>query len=141
MTDATETLTIDAFIEARLREDEETARAAGGERWAYDGDDTLSPSSGEVYYPDAPRREISGNFHTVTRGNEEGTMPGVQPENGRHIARHDPARVLRQCAALRAIMRVNVDVADSDSGASIQIAEAIASIWSSHPDFRAEWSA
>lgn len=126
MTDATETLTIDAFIEARLDEDEQLARAAA----EADGMDWF-PVDAE--YGDSPDR-VEGTGDGAVGYDMYETVPP-------HIARHDPARVLRQCAALRAIMRVNADVADSDSGAAIQVAEAIASIWSSHPNFREEWTA
>ncbi|MFE3229325.1 DUF6221 family protein [Nocardia sp. NPDC059228] len=156
---------IEKFIEARLVEDETIARTAGEgihARWAYDGDDTLSATGGEVYCPDAPRDGVY--YENVTRGDEEGTVPGVQAESGHHIARHDPARVLRQCAALRAIAgrheaknwewyedsrclrMVSGVICEECSGDIGDVLwpcdeiRALAAIWFDHPDYQQEWA-
>ncbi|MFD4442498.1 DUF6221 family protein [Nocardia sp. NPDC058519] len=65
-----------------------------------------------------------------------------------HIASHDPARVLRQVAATRALMTSLVDAVEDEMSAGRQMHEErkivefgpIAAIWSDHPDFRPEWS-
>ncbi|WP_433568129.1 DUF6221 family protein (plasmid) [Nocardia sp. CA-151230] len=119
-------MTIEEFIEARLCEDEDIA--AGARR--------------------GPRRpdgwsEDYGQEFIVVVGVRDGVPDCVvrSTDESRHIARHDPDRALRQYAALRKIMRLNrEDIADVDSGASMQITEAVASIWSDHPDFDPSWA-
>lgn len=69
---------------------------------------------------------------------------GWLSDNVEHIARHDPARVLAECAALREVVRItrglggyyNPDAAREAPG----ILRALAGIWSDHPDYREEWA-
>lgn len=117
MTDATETLSIDAFIEARLAA-WETAANAAAPGWAVD---VLDSS------------EING------------AIGGYAADL---LMLFDPEAVLRQCAALRAIVtehRIGSDPCDAHDARMESIpcdtVTAIAAIWSDHPDFRAEWSA
>jgi hypothetical protein len=79
-----------------------------------------------------------------------------------HIARHDPARVLREVAAKRAILTAVEKYLDPHPGqpctneddqydscdlhtaatgrVSPDVLPLLASVWSDHPDCRAEWS-
>ncbi|MBF6399767.1 hypothetical protein IU438_28775 [Nocardia cyriacigeorgica] len=61
-----------------------------------------------------------------------------------HIARHDPARVLRQTAALRELLNVANDVDAMYSIAAEDAADGIrrtiAAIWAEHPDYQQEWA-
>jgi len=79
----------------------------------------------------------------------------------KHIARHDPARVLREVAAKRAIVEFyieppngirtgNIEVlsAERESGSAprvLTVIEAIAldlaAVWSDHPDYNPAWGA
>lgn len=72
------------FLEARLTEDEAAAMAAGGDEWRLERDYWLitDAEGGPVVYDES------------------------KPNEGQaaHIARHDPARVLREVAARRAIL-------------------------------------
>lgn len=97
------TATIADFILARVGEDEAAARAASPGGWSYGDADSVAGGSlydetrmiGEVYYEQPTDHDGSIVRHLLA------------PEadaNGRHIARHDPARVLAQCAAYRAIV-------------------------------------
>src|SRR5688572_20799212 len=71
-------MTLTEFLLARLTEDEAAARAAAGEHGVYPG---------------------------TWWGQEAGGEPsGVSSEDGAHIARHDPARVLAECEAKRRIV-------------------------------------
>ncbi|MFD7965450.1 DUF6221 family protein [Streptomyces zaomyceticus] len=77
------------FLRARLDEDEQTARAAGarpGPVWRHDSD------SGWV------RAAREGD------GIATGRQDRLPPEHGRHIARHDPARVLAEVYARRRLL-------------------------------------
>lgn len=57
-----------------------------------------------------------------------------------HIARHDPARVLRECASKRAIVEYatnqHVDMVEC-----LPILLLLAAPYSDHPDLKEEWSA
>lgn len=72
-------------------------------------------------------------------------------ETGAHIARHDPARVLREVAAKRAIVAayakadewVNVSAGATAAYARQIMDETLrhlAAVWSDHPDYRQEWA-
>jgi hypothetical protein len=66
-----------------------------------------------------------------------------------HIARHDPARVLREVAAKRAIL-ARYEERPANLGDSLQqgqecmgllyAMEALAAVYSDHPDYDPEWS-
>lgn len=53
-----------------------------------------------------------------------------------HIARHDPARVLADVAAKRAIVD---DYAEVPSTARLRPLRWLAEVWRDHPDYDAEW--
>lgn len=133
-----------AFIEERLTEDEQVARAADQEAWV-------------VVVVDA-------TFGTaqIECGNE-GWLVSSHYEDAEfrlgdadHIARHNPARVLREVEAKRRLLarhhrtalavdpydnahltREECD-ADGDDWPCRDV-RSLASIWANHPDFHAEW--
>jgi hypothetical protein len=122
--------TITEFLLARVAEDEADARACIDDdpHWLADGDDILQGDAGFA---------TTSGYFTQTR----------RPLANTHIARHDPARVLRQCEAIRRI----VPIADAQSkwdalGSATDedgwaILEALAAIWSDHPDHGGWWAA
>jgi uncharacterized protein DUF6221 len=62
-----------------------------------------------------------------------------------HVARHDPARVLREVAAKRAVLAA-YDEAVNGVEADLGVANALEGIirhvgvaWNDHPDYRDEW--
>lgn len=123
------------FLAARLDEDEATAKAAasGG------GDDRPNwvARFGMVVDADDPDYAIYG------------AAVSSLPELDRHIARHDPARVLREVAAKRAaIAEINRAYAASDAIDNIEITDytadtilrALASAYSDHPDYDPAWA-
>ncbi|MCC3333577.1 DUF6221 family protein [Nocardia abscessus] len=121
---------IEDFIAARLAEDEQQAR------WAVEGPARIEPNW------DVMRYEQDGT-HATTVADSSGVF--LAPELGRlsdHIARHDPAHVLRQCTAIRLLMRdagslaVNIGTPSSEMDAMFA---PIAAIWSDHPDYQSEW--
>jgi hypothetical protein len=101
------------FIRARIDEDEETALDAGSDHWELD-----SPYVG-------------------AHGNLSPRRLGAL----RHMARHDPARVLREIEAKRlrvsAIERWLVD--DPDDPPTLWLAAVEAQPFSDHPEWRQEW--
>jgi len=143
-----------AFVKARLDEDEAAAEAAGG-----------STPQGVWAQVDPERRPgridcDSGYVVTYDEGSpDEGQAP--------HIARHDPARMLREVEAKRAIVALHKpdgNPADEWYGSSVSCTECggytliagygargysspwpcptlrhLAAVWVGHPDYRPEW--
>lgn len=119
-------MTIEEFIRARLDEDEQIAWRADRTRW-------LPEDKGVTFECDDTQSDYSGRVTADTKANMT------------HIARHDPARVLRQVAALRSLVaahRTRIEQGwgyHSDEMVSADLAP-LAAIWSDHPDYRPEWS-
>lgn len=141
------------FIAARLDEDEQIARNAsspvpvGGERetWSYDR---------EAFAV----RTNHGRWNVATRRDDPADSREIHMTDsyGEHIARHDPARVLREVAAKRRIleladeascwdMTVDTDrrVGSRDTTEEPYIGDLIlrqlAQAYNDHPDFNPEW--
>lgn len=155
------TLTLADFVLARIAEDEAVARAASGTCWSYG--DVESVAGGMLY--DETRRIADLTYEQAD--DHDGTivrhlLSAEADANGTHIARHDPARVLAECAAKRAIVdeHSSREVASLDSdtwgqpfsvcrrcrdGAGRQIVapcptlRALASVYADHPDLDPSW--
>jgi hypothetical protein len=146
----TEQQTLTAFVAARLDEDEAAAQAAA--RAAEDG------------YNTEPAWEYDGDEVIVAGGRGIVTGPwGIEPEIARHIERFQPARVLREVAAKRAILKqyqaavsaneigtlpgrshsFSSRIRAEDEAALDVLGRAVANlaaVYSDHPDYRKEWS-
>ncbi|MFI1580031.1 DUF6221 family protein [Embleya sp. NPDC020630] len=127
-----------AFLRARLDEAAHDANAAASEigpDWYYDAE------SGSV----ASRRE-----HDMVA---TGAQDQLGPERGAHIARHDPARVLRDVAARRRIVENYTKVCGYGRGGYTPRDEAyvlaegalattikiLATVYADHPDYQEAW--
>lgn len=114
-------MTIVDFIEARISEDEATARAAtdDGHNWLVE-EETIS------LWPDD--REPCDGF-----------MGFPRKAHAHHAVQHSPARVLRQCAAIRHAIEAIDNFCDDPYPSKVRIVNAalepIAAIWSDHPDY------
>jgi Family of unknown function (DUF6221) len=109
-----------AFLTARLDEDEAAAKAA----YCY-GPSSMQPTAppaGSWWEP----AEIMGKLGV-------GTFNDAQ-----HIARHDPARVLREVEAKRAIL---AQWEHSPPGSPVLTFALynLAAVYGDHPDYRQEW--
>jgi hypothetical protein len=125
-----------AFITARLDEDEATALDALHP-------DAVSPGvwMTEHHGDDPPTCHIAedraGHYWSVAHD--------VFVPNAEHIARHDPARVLREVAAKRRILAAAAEYSpelehgDNGEWAFDLVVRELAAAWSDHPDYRAEW--
>lgn len=115
--------TIEEFIEDRLSEDEAVAREADRTRW-------LPEDKGVTFEFADIESDYSGRVTADTKANMN------------QIARHDPARVLRQVAALRATVRhaTTHDSATERDALGEDVLGPIAAIWFDHPDYRQEWA-
>lgn len=113
-----------AFLRARLDEDEQTARAATQGEWVWSREFVTPPG-----------------YHHRTVG-------PLEPGDAWFIARHDPARVLREVDAKRQIIVQHERYAaerrrmmggwDPQSDDS-PILAALATVYADHPDYRDEW--
>lgn len=130
------TADIAAFIRARLDEWEALARDARGPHWLASPSGVLSPQPGAANLQIVPA-------HTIMQG------------DAAHIVTHDPASVLRQVAALRAVVDeyvardedVDLMLGHGDplrqrewSGLRVAV-RYIAAIWADHPDYDSAWEA
>lgn len=90
------------------------------------------PDSDAVWYDDTGTDVFTGASYTGTY---------LDDEVGRHIARHDPSRVLREVQANRVLLGyLRGELADDETDESARwLLGNLASIWASHPDFRSEW--
>jgi hypothetical protein len=102
-----------AFVTARLDEDEAIAKAALDNALGIEGE--LAQQAG----------------------------PCVGETGYAHIARHDPARVLRQVEAVRALLAAYQPSGQGvaytlEAGLEFALGH-LAAAWSDHPEYRAEW--
>ncbi|KOV86082.1 MULTISPECIES: DUF6221 family protein [unclassified Streptomyces] len=128
------------FLRDRLDEDEQTARAAAPGPWRQDEPERRDfvRSAGDGYVVDC-----SGSR--------------TPRENAEHVARHDPARVLRDIEARRALLAEH-ELVPSNQGAlgcavcvatpswGLEVVSGpcttlrlLASVHADHPDYREEW--
>ncbi|NKY60386.1 DUF6221 family protein [Nocardia flavorosea] len=116
---------IEEFIEARLGEDERIARAA-----FLAGTPTTAQWSA-----DAP--EVRSADSTLV-------VKHTWPKEAEHIARHDPARALQMCRALRcmiASLRLAHYIDDDTLDETLfhDDLRPLARVWRAHEDFDPEW--
>lgn len=147
------------FIAARLDEDEREARAATDGPWRYNPVKQWLLIEDEQTRALAARSGILGEefvgcgpldstvcVAATGRANDPQSMA-----DARFIARHDPARALREIAAKRRLLAKHAPVIDGTQSTwtwfegseseSESVLTILASVWSDHPDFREEWRA
>ena len=159
-------MTITEFLEARIAEDEAVALAAsgstvegeigawspvsGGDQWAVgDGDFEVEVLVALRPSLPLPPKPLSGYWGAVTgwQDLEHADRAYVLPL-AEHIARHDPARVLAECAAKRAIIeaceRLEDQRLDSNDWSMDLTSEVIlgplAAVYADHADYQQEWA-
>lgn len=136
-------MTIVEFLEARLAEDEAVAKAVFGAdltyaTWTFEGDEVFAPMEGERH--------------------SRLCLPAIDEGLGIHIARHDPARTLREVAAKRAILAQEeaarsqfehvkssttypaIEVLIGQVAALATVIRHLTSAYSDHPDYQQEWA-
>jgi Family of unknown function (DUF6221) len=140
------------FLTKRIEEDEAQAEAAqkrnGGE-WQVedlDRDDlTYAYFGARIRGTVGPGHPHNGYPDELNLWDDE-TALGMWPETGAHVARWDPARVLAECEAKRAIvqqyhaLRANEDYYHEDMGAGALalVLRHLAAIYADHPDYPLE---
>jgi len=149
------------FVRARLDEDEAIARAAVVP--AHEGPNAYHPHpelAEWVYREDGEVEYVGSTFDVPLQGgrmgkdgplyvtmDNEGLIPAVDKTVGPHIARHDPARVLREIEAKRALVdhaeRVLLEITHRfhpGHRMAVHLLHTLASIHADHPDYRSEWA-
>ncbi len=73
-------------------------------------------------------------------GCSPGGVPSIIPAD--HIARHDPARVLREVAAKRSVldMFLRADALDPETQVWLEVVRHLAAVYADHPDYDKEWT-
>lgn len=113
------------FLKARLDEDEAAARAATPGPWlALDGG--VQSAGDEWQWPVAD------------------TDSARNREDRAHVARHDPARALREVATKRRIVKMASVLARTPPNPAVgafgtEMLKQLAAVWSDHPAYRPEW--
>ena len=120
-------MTLTEFLEARLAEDELNANAA-----------IEGPAEWHALYSYRDVKDSDGHYIVLA----DSRYPTV--EQAAHIARHDPARVLRQCEAARGVIAqfLRLDALGDLDGrnATEDVLKQLASVHSDHVDFDRSWA-
>jgi len=146
------------FLKARISEDEAVARAAVGNdgppTWLQDDTDGVYGARPDVDWDEVCQSHTYGvpnecDFNPTACGISMTDDPVLEHARARHIARHDPARVLAECAAKRHILDDHApfyagsDLCGGHDGRhtleQCDLRRAMASVYADHPDFQEEW--
>jgi hypothetical protein len=129
------------FLQARLAEDEATARAV---------EDGSAPWDGQ-WVADGPNALRTVNGHVLAYGHRttDGDLPmPLKAGLANHWARHDPARVLADVEAKREVLRLAARAHDYHETFMNGFASAMegalrlfALAYADHPEYRQEWAA
>lgn len=120
-----------AFLTARLDEDEAVARDATAGPWSYGEEDQILAAEP---HPASIGDWSSWYVAQTSYDDQSGTVYNSAAD-GEFIARFDPARVLIEIAAKRAIIRWS----ESHYGELDEAVAALAAVYADHPDYRQEW--
>ena len=96
-------VTITEFLEARIAEDEQAARNASPGPWSYSSIDSIG--GGTIYDATVAIAGVQWDNEPVDSRIRRARPDWQADATGSHIARHDPARALAECAAKRAIIK------------------------------------
>jgi len=146
-------MTLTEFLLARIAEDESTARTASASPWKWTSRDDNAYGMPNVSWTlQAADRDVT----ELDAADPYALRLDVEPGDRNHIARHDPARVLAECAAKRRVvqwggMALASSDATSDDGSPAAervhgygtAYEAVLSLlavpYDSHPDYDEAW--
>ena len=130
-------LTIAEFLLARIAEDDELARKA-------------TRAKPRDYDSKAPGAAWEATDNGMVSGNKEAlwdcegsTSLCMNPVHAQHVAAWDPARVLAECAAKRAIIECGQEVKDYHDEYAVELRDvslmALAAVYADHPDYGKGW--
>lgn len=137
------------FLEARIAEDEAMAKAATPGPW----ERPLNTRWKSFVSAEMPKGDPASRWKDNVDHRGEVERVGVvscpiwsggkfvRPQSGRdleHIARHNPARILAECASKRAALEVSVNW--DGYTRNISLLRALAFAYNHHPDYQQEWA-
>ena len=102
-------MTLTDFLLARIAEDEAAARAATPGPWSFEWDQydhtvlAAEPHPQSVHVTETGY-DLSSRWVAETSYDDQSSTTYNSVADGHHIARHNPARVLRECEAKRQIL-------------------------------------
>lgn len=135
-------MTIDEFLRQRIAEDEATARSCPPWPWRVSTLQDETAAHDEQTYADETVSAFDGICVAVPFALSARQTRAVRD----HLVAHDPARVLAECAAKRAIVAEHhpVDPCDAHDGATMRTATCdtllhMASVYADHPDYDEAW--
>lgn len=153
MTNTTATTSLTAFLLDRIAEDELVAQAATLGPWRHDPAKEWHTDRAMLARAKAGRLTFDGEeFVAAGSHSAPACVAATGPSDdlqsmadADHIARHDPARVLAECAAKRALIAAhNTQVADDDPSAWIVgsnvILRQLAGVYADHPGYDPAWA-
>ncbi|NKZ63003.1 hypothetical protein GTG23_07070 [Rhodococcus hoagii] len=124
------------FLRARLDEDEQTATAATSATF---GEDPTWTSKDDGTGPQTHGYVMADHTAVCGHDGDDVLLPVAD-----HIARHDPARVLREVEAKRRILDLAGEISRSGAEFAEQdyrtVTRALAAVYSDHPDYQQEWA-
>lgn len=130
------------FLAARLAEDETAARAATPGPWSHNPGKMWLPGESFIRWETARGEEFVGYGTSPYRGCIAATGQASDHEamcNARHIARHDPSRVLADVAARRQMLaRCQTALASGEPQLvcfAEQMLRDLAQPYADHPDY------
>lgn len=145
-------VTLVEFLTARLDEDQAVARVAlstSGVWDAYEIND--EPQRQSMTGVQLVERQDAGDVSLGVVLATRDRFPGMLTNSGdvlapgqtgiewfAHIARHDPARVLREVEAKRAIVALTLNLTDGDPD-EFSTLRHLAAVYSDHPDYDEAW--
>lgn len=142
------------FLNARLDDDERIAVEATGANWHWDTTDATDSDDDQGPWLVSDKLCEYTESHTgLTKTYPEKVLStwvtgawgglNVDDTDKDHMARHDPARVLRDVAAKRAVIDALMEIPDGkDAGLRVlgKTIPAMAAVYSDHPDYQKEWA-
>jgi len=145
-------MTLSEFLAARLDEDEATAKHATPGPWAWEATGEKDNSWAVGLVQDEDENTLSGQIDAGDGIIIDGVCEGIDGNlaDADHVARHDPARVLREVEAGRAIVhRCTALMNEPDeypnglvsprAVLARQVLMSLAAVWSDHPDYDEAW--
>ena len=139
------TLTLTDFLLARIAEDEAAARLCA-EMFPSPWDVADRGWRVRIYAADIPDE----GDHADPGDKRAPVVMEVEPDRNlddprwlservEHVRRHDPARVLAECAAKRLILRIWFESEFCERDVMNDVIDALALPYADHPDYREEW--
>lgn len=137
------------FVRQRLDEDEQTARAATPGPWAWTPETDVWDQNGPTLIREGTDAADAELVEVAAGWGHDAWGIHVSDADKAHIARHDPARVLRDIEARRSIVDQYAEVAANDvddveyahgwANALGLAVRHLATVYADHRDYREEW--